>query len=145
MRYTHPTDVGLCLAPNLLRIPGAAQGISTMLVSALLVKPLRIGSDRIGLGVRRRTEIHSSVANLLVVWMHHVASERSFVADHQLKNRANDERKTREMWDPWRWLWLLSGYQLKLTTTSQPSRGAGESIRGSVCRFNWFHLRSCRV
>lgn len=41
-----------------------------------------------------RTEIHSSVANLLVVWIHHKASERSFVADHQLKNRANDEHKT---------------------------------------------------
>jgi len=46
-----------------------------------------------------QTEIHSSVANLLVVWIHHNASERSFVADHQLKNRANDEHKTWErMW-----------------------------------------------
>jgi len=37
------------------------------------------------------------------------------------------------------WLCWLSSYRLKLTTTS---RGAGESIRGSVRRFNWFYFES---
>lgn len=86
-----------------------------------------------------RTEIHSSVANLLVVRIHHVASERSFVADHQLKNRANDERKTRDVVScpsghpsVCRWLTVahvallwpcwLSRNRLKLTTTHPEER-----------------------
>lgn len=105
-----------CVCHNLLRIPEAEQNLCTMLafigwlrnVDCCVNDMARKRESEIerktwrrawGGGQTRserdtRTEIHSSVANLLVVWIHHKASERSFVADHQLKNRANDEHKT---------------------------------------------------
>jgi len=159
MRYTHPTDVWFCLA--LAPTCYAFQELH------MVGKPLRIGLDKVGwdrfgsdrcgsFGGDRGGDGQKSIHQWQICWWYEsimlpVKDRLSLIISLKIAQMTSVRH---EMWSyvclsVHRWftvahaasLWLcwLSSYRLKLTTTS---RGAGESIRRSVRRFNWFYFES---